>query len=145
MSIRVRSAGCIRRDGAVLLVKHRKGNREYWLLPGGGVGVGESASGALARELKEELNLDSEVGELLFVAEAMNADGQHIIQPTFAVTLRGIGELRLGGDSRVSGCGFFDARGIEPLAVFPDIKSDILDYLHEGKAKQRYLRKAWID
>ena len=115
------------------------------MLPGGGVGVGESASGALARELKEELNLDSEVGELLFVAEAMNADGQHIIQPTFAVSLRGIGELRLGGDSRVSGCGFFDARGIEPLAVFPDIKSDILDYLREGKAKQRYLRKAWID
>ena len=141
----MRSAGCIRRDGAVLLVKHRKGNREYWLLPGGGVGVGESASGALARELKEELNLDSEVGELLFVAEAMNAEGQHIIQPTFAVALRGIGELRLGGDSRVSGFGFFDARGIEPLAVFPDIKADILDYLHEGKVKQRYLRKAWID
>jgi ADP-ribose pyrophosphatase YjhB (NUDIX family) len=126
-------------------VKHRKGNREYWLLPGGGVGVGERASGALARELKEELNLDSEVGELLFVAEAMNAEGRHIIQPTFAAALRGIGELRLGGDGRVSGFGFFDARGIESLAVFPDIKSDILDYLHEGKVKQRYLRKAWID
>jgi ADP-ribose pyrophosphatase YjhB (NUDIX family) len=126
-------------------VKHRKGNREYWLLPGGGVGVGERASGALARELKEELNLDSEVGELLFVAEAMNAEGRHIIQPTFAAALRGIGELRLGGDGRVSGFGFFDARGIESLAVFPDIKSDILDYLHEGKVKQRYLQKAWID
>lgn len=126
-------------------MKHRKGNREYWLLPGGGVGVGERASGALARELKEELNLDSEVGELLFVAEAMNAEGRHIIQPTFAAALRGIGELRLGGDGRVSGFGFFDARGIESLAVFPDIKSDILDYLHEGKVKQRYLQKAWID
>lgn len=40
-------------DGAVLLVRHRAGPHA-WVLPGGGVETGESASHAAAREISEE-------------------------------------------------------------------------------------------
>jgi 8-oxo-dGTP diphosphatase len=49
--IRVRVAGLGMVDSAVLLVKHKKNGKSYWLLPGGGDSVGESARDALKREL----------------------------------------------------------------------------------------------
>ena len=36
-AIRIRVGVLICRDGEVLLVRHEKGGRSYWLVPGGGV------------------------------------------------------------------------------------------------------------
>ena len=48
--LRVRVAALIRNEkGEFLLIKQRKKNKDYWLLPGGGVEFGESATIALAR------------------------------------------------------------------------------------------------
>jgi len=67
--MRVRAAGLGIIGSAVLVVKHRKDGRSYWLLPGGGIRVGESAKTALQREIREELNISVVVGDLLFVVE----------------------------------------------------------------------------
>jgi len=40
--------------GRVLLVRHRYGRSDLWMLPGGGIARGESAHAAAARELAEE-------------------------------------------------------------------------------------------
>ncbi|MCU6454750.1 NUDIX domain-containing protein [Sphingomonas sp. A2-49] len=40
--------------GRLLLVRHRYGRSDLWMLPGGGMARGESAVGAAARELREE-------------------------------------------------------------------------------------------
>ncbi len=40
--------------GAVLLVRHRYGRSDLWMLPGGGIARGEAPASAAARELREE-------------------------------------------------------------------------------------------
>lgn len=41
---RIRVAAAIVEDGKILLVKHRKGDDEYWMLPGGGLEHGERST-----------------------------------------------------------------------------------------------------
>ncbi len=70
----VRAAGLIFSDAGLLLVKQHRLEREYWLLPGGGVHFGESLSEALRRELREELRLEIDAGRPLALAEAISDD-----------------------------------------------------------------------
>ena len=72
----------VSRDGKVLLCQRPQG-KSYalqWEFPGGKLEPGESSSEALARELREELEIDAEVGELLHRQVSHYADGG-----TFAV------------------------------------------------------------
>ena len=61
------SAAIIIRDGQVLLGQRRKGDRHQykWEFPGGKVEHGESPRQALIRELREELQIEAEIGEEL--------------------------------------------------------------------------------
>ena len=54
-------------DGKVLLCKPRKGGYTY--LPGGHIEFGEKGREALVREIREEMGLEAEAGELLGVEE----------------------------------------------------------------------------
>ena len=55
-------------DGHVLLCRPKGGAYSY--LPGGHIEFGEKGAEALVREVKEELGLDSKVGEMLGVVES---------------------------------------------------------------------------
>lgn len=64
-------------DGEVLIVKRHPKSRtdpEMWELPGGKVEKGEHFVDALVREIKEETNLDVDVGDF---AEAIQNDYVH--------------------------------------------------------------------
>ena len=58
---RIRVSALLRWNDRVLLCRHEKPGKEYWLLPGGGVNTGESLVDALHRELWEELGIGEEV------------------------------------------------------------------------------------
>lgn len=62
-------AGIIRRENKVLLGKRpeHKSLAGLWEFPGGKIELGESPEKALKRELKEELDLDVDIGELKVV------------------------------------------------------------------------------
>lgn len=59
---RVVVGALIEQNGKYLLVKEvLEDNREYWIIPGGGVDFGESLEEAIKREIKEETGLDIEI------------------------------------------------------------------------------------
>ena len=57
-----RAAGLVVADGRVLLIRRRKGGREYCTVPGGGIEPGESPEAACHREMREETSLLVQLG-----------------------------------------------------------------------------------
>jgi 8-oxo-dGTP diphosphatase len=142
--MRVRTAGLIIDGDALLLVRHVKQERRYWLLPGGGVNLGEDMKSALKREIQEEVNLECAIGELVFVVESFSSKENHIIQSTYRAEACNLDELQLGEDRRVRGFGFFRSKEIESLTIYPNI-TDILHSLLENRPiVRRYFFKEWI-
>lgn len=64
----VRCQGVVLKKDSILILEHFNNirNEKFWLLPGGGMELGESEEECLHRELKEETNLDVEINQVLF-------------------------------------------------------------------------------
>ena len=60
-------AAVIERGGQILITQRKQGGRHAlkWEFPGGKVEPGEGPRAALRRELREELAIDAEIGELI--------------------------------------------------------------------------------
>lgn len=52
------------KDDSILLMKRVKEHETYWVFPGGGIKEGENEIEALKREVKEEMGVEIEVGDL---------------------------------------------------------------------------------
>ena len=143
--MRVRVAGVLVHDNRLLLVQHEKDSKTYWLLPGGGVGLGERLQDSLVREFTEELNQQVTVMDLLLVVETVSPQGEHILQPTFLVTAENIDDIHLGSDKRVVDYSFFRQDTINEVTLYPDIKEELLVFLQSSRIDQRYVLKSWID
>ncbi len=143
--MKIRAAGIIAHKNTLLMVKHVKNGKSYWMLPGGGIRVGERIKEALRRELKEEINLDSTVKEMLFVVESMFSPEQHIIQPTFRVETDEMDDLRLGKDLRVRDFSFFRIRDLDHITLYPDIKDVCTEFLRTNSCKKKYYVKKWLE
>ena len=91
------SAAVVERDDAFLLTRraadaHLAGR---WEFPGGKREPGETGEQALAREIREELGCEADIGALLLTTEHAYPE-VHVRLEFFAVTLRGEPEPQLG-------------------------------------------------
>ncbi|MBB4185681.1 NUDIX hydrolase [Sinorhizobium terangae] len=86
-TIHIAAALLIRPDGQTLLM--RKRGASAFMQPGGKIGLGEMPDAALARELREEIDLDVEPAsfEVLgaFSAESSNEPGHRVHADVFLV------------------------------------------------------------
>ncbi|MCK5863495.1 MAG: NUDIX domain-containing protein [Candidatus Hydrogenedentes bacterium] len=130
---RVRVAAVIIRDNTILLAEHRKNNKTYYLLPGGGVDQGETLHDALVRELWEETRLEIQPARLLFVCESIAPDtSRHIIQLAFAATIDKQAHPAPGEDPRVVAAHFFSDKVLPTLPMFPPIQETLTAGLRNG-------------
>ncbi len=74
-------AGLIERDGQILIGQRKRGDRHAfkWEFPGGKVEQDEDPKAALARELKEELNITAEIGPEILRYEHLYPNGTLIL------------------------------------------------------------------
>ncbi|HNT35681.1 MAG TPA: NUDIX domain-containing protein [bacterium] len=132
-SIKIRVAVIVQKENAVLMIRHQKAEKTYWLLPGGGLEFGETITGCAVRELMEETGLCVRPGNLLFVCESLPPDGhRHVLNLFLHAELLG-GELALGDEEILAEARFVPMEEIPSLTIHPPIKSVLLDYLRSGK------------
>jgi len=129
MEPRIRVSAILRREGRVLLCRHEKPGREYWLLPGGGVNLGESLVAALQRELAEECGIEEDLpleGPVCLV-DSISPPGtfafRHVVHIIFAGHLGGRSlEAVTSHDAAVRGHRLFDVEELAGLALHPPIQ-----------------------
>jgi ADP-ribose pyrophosphatase YjhB (NUDIX family) len=126
---RIRVSALLRWKGRVLLCRHEKAGREYWLLPGGGVNSGESLVNALHRELAEEIGIDDELpveGPVAIVdsiSPARSFAAKHVVHIIFAGDLGGRSLERVTSqDAAVRGHRLFGVSDLDGVVLHPPIQ-----------------------
>lgn len=142
---RVRVAGILIENGKILLIEHKKNNKKYWLVPGGGVDWGESTAEALTREYKEETNLDINVKRFLFLSETIAPDKEkHVINMYFEIEKDKNSEaiMKLGDEENLSDLKYLTKEEVIDIKLYPNIKEQIISLL-DKKEIIPYLGLLW--
>ncbi len=97
----IRVGAVVERDGALLLVRHQKPDRDpYWVLPGGRLEPGEKIPECAEREVAEETGLVGTFAGVLYVSEFLR-EGRHTVDITARVEVEAEEEAALGSDPEI--------------------------------------------
>jgi 8-oxo-dGTP diphosphatase len=129
MEPRIRVSALLRWEGRMLLCRHEKPGKEYWLLPGGGVNGGESLADALQRELLEEVGIDDELpleGPIAIadsIAPRRSFAAKHVVHIIFSGDLEGRSlEQVTSKDAAVRGHRLFAVGELDDVVLHPPIQ-----------------------
>jgi 8-oxo-dGTP diphosphatase len=145
-SIRIRAAGILVREGQILLVRHEKNGRSYWLLPGGGVDYGETVEEGLRREFQEEVGLAIQVEKLVLVHDSIPPDRHRQVLNLYFTVSADRHELRVTPDGVLRDAAFYPLDQFASMTVNPDVKGEILEGIKRKWSEScRYLGNQWKD
>jgi ADP-ribose pyrophosphatase YjhB (NUDIX family) len=126
---RIRVSAVLQWHDRLLLCRHEKPGKEYWLLPGGGVKSGESLVDALRRELSEEVGLDENMpfeGPIAIVdsiAPVRSFAAKHVVHIIFSGDLSGRSlEAATSHDAAVRGHRLVTAEELDGIVLHPPIQ-----------------------
>jgi ADP-ribose pyrophosphatase YjhB (NUDIX family) len=129
MEPRIRVSALLRWEDRILLCRHEKPGKEYWLLPGGGVNSGESLVDGLRRELMEEVGVGKELpleGPVA-IAESISPErsfaAKHVVHIVFSGDLSGRSLERVTSqDAAVRGHRLFSLGELDDVVLHPPIQ-----------------------
>jgi ADP-ribose pyrophosphatase YjhB (NUDIX family) len=149
---RIRVSAILRWRGRILLLRHEKPNgAEVWLLPGGGVQLGESLLRALRRELWEEtglfphgveLPLEGPVALVDSIAPVTAPRRKHVLHVVFAADVSGSLEGVASTDLAVGGHRAFAPSELDAITLHPPIQRFLQRWRPGDPAV--YLGEMWI-
>lgn len=126
---RIRVSAILRWRDRLLLCRHEKPGKEYWLLPGGGINSGESLVRALHRELQEECGIQDDLpfeGPVAIVdsiSPVRSFAAKHVVHIIFAADLGGRSlEAVTSRDAAVRGHRLFEVAELETIVLHPPIQ-----------------------
>ncbi|WP_054958507.1 NUDIX domain-containing protein [Paenibacillus dakarensis] len=134
--IRVRACALIIEENSILLVEFDDENGLHYNLPTGGAEPGESIIEAVKREVREETNVEVEVGPLAFVYEYapyLNASiygARHSLSLMFECKIvNGKPSLPKNPDPNQTNVRWIELDKLEEIVLYPNIKEQIKDYV----------------
>jgi ADP-ribose pyrophosphatase YjhB (NUDIX family) len=125
---RIRVSALLHWGERVLLCRHEKPGKEYWLLPGGGVNSGESLVEALRRELFEEVGIggvpfEGPIAIVDSIAPERSFASKHVVHIIFSGDLSGRSLERVtSADAAVRGHRLFTLGDLEDVVLHPPIQ-----------------------
>jgi 8-oxo-dGTP diphosphatase len=115
-------------EGKFLLTQRgpkAKNERGKWEIPGGALEFGETFAAGLKREIKEELDIEIEVGELLDICDhILPEEHQHWVSPTYICRIVS-GTPKIMEPEKCSDLGWFSLDEAEKLPLSMVTKHDI--------------------
>jgi ADP-ribose pyrophosphatase YjhB (NUDIX family) len=148
---RIRVSAILRWRGRILLLRHEKAEGETWLLPGGGVQIGESLVRALQRELWEETGLFPEGVDVplegpVAIVDSIAPHGgharKHVVHVIFAADVTGSLEEVVSRDDAVRGHRAFLMRELDSITLHPPIHRFLQRWQPGDPAV--YLGEMWV-
>lgn len=125
-------------EGKLLLsLRGKKAKNEVgkWEIPGGAINFGETLEAGLKREVKEELDLDIEVEEMLQLCDHIIADEhQHWVSPTYICRVKK-GTPRIMEPEKCEKIGWFSLEEAAKLPLSIVTKKDIEALRRRGGVK----------
>lgn len=141
--IRPRVAVVLVEDGKILLLKHKKQDREYWVLPGGGVEFGETLEEAGVRELMEETGLEVRLMNLLFISESIPPDKHRHVMNFYFQGKRIGGSEHLGDEEILAELQWHELDDLQHLEIYPQVTNEMLDALRGGSTLGSSIGNRW--
>jgi len=139
-AIRNSAKALVIRDGKMAAIRIRDAGEEWFIMPGGGMEPEETLAEAVRREVMEELGLEVECGELLFVVEGVRGEAFHRVDLVFECrVLRDAPEAVLHADTNQAGVEWLEISSLSTQPLYPSrLRRQIMNY-YEGKPHRVYL------
>lgn len=138
--IRNSAKALIIKDGKMLAVKLDDNGDIFYIMPGGGQNCAELLPEAARREVAEELGLEVDPKELVFVVEGARKGTFHRVDLVFLCDyIDEIENAPLHGDINQIGCDWLDIKTLNTQPLYPSkLRRQIMN-LYEGKPYKTYL------
>ncbi len=139
-AVRNAAKALIIKDDKMLAIKISDGKEEWYIMPGGGQDVEELLPEAVCREVAEELGLQVEVKDLVFVIEGLHGEDFHRVDLVFLCEYKGeIEGAILQSDTNQVGYDWLDIKTLNITPLYPSkLRRQIMN-LYEGKEYTVYL------